>query len=148
MALHSACPAAKRPVSLLLVAGTEDPLVPYGGGEVGFKRRRDRGAVIAMEEVISYWRAADGLADEPRSEKLPHLDSSDPTTATRLTWGAPQGPQVVFVAVKGGGHQEPSPTARGGWLYTKLVGPQSGDYESADESWAFFKTKTLLDAKP
>ena len=48
----------------------------------------------------------------------------------------------------GGGHQEPSPTVRGGRLYSRIVGPQNGDYESADEAWAFFKTKTLQVAKP
>ena len=148
MALHSVCPAAKRPVSLLLVAGTEDPLVPYGGGEVGLKRRQDRGAVIAMDEVAAYWRKADDLVGEPRPEKIAHRDSSDPTTVSRLTWGAPEGPQVAFVTVTGGGHQEPSPTARGGWLYSKLVGAQNRDYESADEAWSFFKTKTLRAAKP
>ena len=37
MAQHSDCAATARPVSVLLIHGTEDPLVPYQGGGVGLR---------------------------------------------------------------------------------------------------------------
>ena len=36
--------------------------MPYSGGEVGFPRKKDRGAVIGAEASAAYWRKIDGLS--------------------------------------------------------------------------------------
>jgi polyhydroxybutyrate depolymerase len=143
MAVKNACPEAKTPVSALIINGTRDPLVPYAGGEVGFRRRRDRGLVMPVAEVADFWRELDGLPAKPAaSGALPHLSRRDKTRAVRTVWGKdPKGLQVELVRVEGGGHVEPSPTRRIGRLYGLLVGPQNGDFEAADEAWAFFRDK-------
>jgi polyhydroxybutyrate depolymerase len=42
--------------------------------------------------------------------------------------------------VLGGGHAEPSRHERFSGVYTRLVGPQNDDIETADEVWRFFAT--------
>ncbi len=141
MAAQSVCRPLSAPVSAMLVLGTEDPLVPYAGGTVGFKRRKGRGTVLSADETAARLREAAGLKGEPVVEAIPHRDAQDPTRATKSTWGKAEGPQVVLVRVDGGGHVEPSPTLAAGRLYKLLVGKQNRDLETADAVWDFFKTK-------
>jgi polyhydroxybutyrate depolymerase len=128
-----------RPVPVLLIAGTEDPLMPYAGGQVHFREQR-RGAVLGVEATLAFWRASDCLGEASATEEaLPHLKPADPTRAFRKTWGAPGGPQVALLRIEGGGHCEPSLAHRYGLIYTSVCGRQNGDVESAEEAWRFFK---------
>jgi polyhydroxybutyrate depolymerase len=129
-----------RKTSVLLIEGTEDPLMPYAGGQVHFHDQL-RGAVLGTETTLAYWRTANGLHAAPTVQELPHRERKDPTRVTRQVWGASGGPQVALLKVTGGGHCEPSLTHRYGWLYTKVCGKQNADMESAEEAWAFFKDK-------
>ena len=131
---HAPAPP-RRPVPVLLFAGTEDPLMPYGGGQVHF-HEKVRGAVLGVPVTLAYWRAAFGLPDTPKVEPLPHR-GRDATRATRFTWGAAG--SVALVRIEGGGHCEPSRAHALGWLYTKVCGPQNHDLEAAEEAWAFFR---------
>lgn len=144
MAANSACRAPSAPVSLLLIEGTSDKMVPYAGGEVGYARRwtpEDRGRVLSAARTAAFWLKADGLKGEPRRSDIPHLHADDPTSASREDWGTPKGPQVSVITIKGGGHVEPSSTRSMGLLYNRLLGPQNRDFEAADAAWEFFKTK-------
>jgi polyhydroxybutyrate depolymerase len=144
MARNNGCRPAKAPVSLLLIEGTADAMVPYDGGAVGYARRwtpEDRGQVLSAAQTADFWVKADGLKGEPRRSEIPHVHADDPTTAFREDWGAPEGPQVSVITVRGGGHVEPSPTRSMGYLYNRFLGPQNRDFEAADAAWAFFKDK-------
>ena len=139
MAARSQCGAPRHPVAALVIAGTADPLVPYGGGMVHFGRR-ERGSVIGVEDAVRAWTRADGVAGEGRSEPLPHLHSGDDSTsAVRTVWGADGSPQVELVRVENGGHVEPSLAFHYGALYSRLVGAQNRDLESAEEAWRFLR---------
>jgi polyhydroxybutyrate depolymerase len=130
-----------RPVSVLLIEGTADPLMPYGGGQVTFFGHA-RGSVLGVEATLAVWRRAAGLPDLPVTESLPHLGGAeDPTRVTRSTWGGTGGLQVRLLRVEGGGHAEPTLSRPYGLLYRAVTGPQNGDLESAEEAWAFFRDK-------
>lgn len=148
-AVASACgsipgePPAKaaRPLSVLLLAGTEDPIMPYGGGQVTMLRRA-RGLVAGVEATLAYWRRVDGLAGKPQVSILPHLGGSrDRTRVERQRWGAPGGLQVELLKVIGGGHEEPSLRYDYGLVYRAMAGPQNHDLEAAEAAWAFFRDK-------
>ncbi len=143
MAAAGSCAAPSAPVSALMLSGTADPLVPYGGGQVGFANRRSRGSVLSVEESARRWRELDKLPAAPSSvRELPHRLAADPTRVTRTVWGAdPAGLQVELLRVEGGGHVEPSQSQRLGALYLRLVGPQNADLETVEEAWAFFREK-------
>lgn len=129
-----------RGTSVLLIAGTDDPLMPYGGGQVHFYQQQ-RGAVLGVEATLAYWRSALGLTGAPLQEDLPHRNPKDPTHVVRQLWGAEHQPQVALLKVVGGGHCEPTLSKRYGWLYLKVCGLQNGDVESAEEAWRFFRDK-------
>lgn len=135
-------PPPSHPLSVLMINGTDDPLVPYAGGDVHF-HHHSRGAVIGVEEAIALWRRADHLPDTPaHTETFSHRLPRDPTRATKFVWGAdPRGPQVELIRIDDGGHVEPSITQRYRALYLRIVGHQNGDLEAAEEAWAFFRNK-------
>jgi polyhydroxybutyrate depolymerase len=141
MAAKSECAGAPRPVSVLLIHGTADPLVPYTGGGVGLGARRDRGSVESVAATRDFWLRADGLQGaKPVEAAFPH-DGDDATSARKATYGPDAGPQVAVITIDKGGHVEPSKRFHYPALYTRIVGVQNRDFEAAEEAWSFFKTK-------
>ena len=142
-AAHSACAAPERAVPLLLMMGTADPLVPYGGGNVQFISRTSRGAVHGAEDTVATWRRLAGLPDTPDARTTrPHQLDTDTTRATRTVWGTdPAGIQVELLTLEGAGHVEPSLRQRIRAPYTWLVGKQNGDAEAVEEAWAFLRQR-------
>ncbi len=130
-----------RPLSVLLIEGTADPIMPYAGGQVTVLGRR-RGAVAGVEATLAYWRKVDGLKGTPQVSELPHAGGPrDATRIERLTWGTAPGLQVELLRVVGGGHAEPSLRHDYGLVYRAVAGPQNHDLEAAEAAWAFFRDK-------
>lgn len=148
MARQSDCAAARGPVSVLLIAGTADPLVPYDGGEVGLGSRANRGEVTGVAATRDYWLHTDCLVGaKPVAFAFPHSGTGD-THADRQAWGPDGGPQVAVLTIRNGGHVEPSLRFDYPRLYYRIVGPQSHDLESAEEAWRFFHDKQVATAMP
>lgn len=141
MAAQSDCTRATRPVSVLIIHGTDDPLAPYNGGAVG-ERNGDRGSVLSVAATRDFWVKANRLEGvQPVSFEFPHR-GDDATRAIRETWGDDAGPQVAVLTIQNGGHVEPSLRFHYGPLYSRIVGVQNRDLESAEEAWSFFRNKT------
>lgn len=99
----------QRAVSVLLIHGTADPLVPFRGGIVGSKHN-NKGTVLSAQASTEYWVHADGLKGAlPSWTDSGHKtnDSGD-IHASRETWGPDEGPQVSMIPVVNGGHVEAS----------------------------------------
>jgi polyhydroxybutyrate depolymerase len=130
-ALESAC-APGRPVSVAIIAGDEDPLVPYGGG----RTRGADGAVLSAEASARLWARLDGCAAAPRTLVLPDQDPNDGThTEVTVFGGCAGGAETRLYTVHGGGHTWP-----GGWAYLgkATVGRTARDFDASRELWAFF----------
>lgn len=140
MPAGSECAAPTRSVPLLLMHGTEDRFVPWAGGRIA-AQVGGRGEALSVAESIAIWARLADASPTPAVTALPDLDAADGTRAQREVHATRQGrPQVVLIRIEGGGHNEPSPTQRYGALIARLLGPQSGDLESADAAWAFFRS--------
>jgi polyhydroxybutyrate depolymerase len=141
MALHSACSDAAHPVSVLIIHGDADPIVPYAGGAVGFGHRK-ASSVLGVEATRDFWLRADGLSGAtPVAYSFPH-PGADSTRALKMTYGEERGPQVEVIDIEHGGHAEPSVRFHYGLLYRRLFGAQNRDLESAEEAWQFFRGKS------
>jgi polyhydroxybutyrate depolymerase len=143
MPAGSLCAAPTKPVSLLMINGSADPLVPYEGGAVHFGTA-EMGTLLSVGDTLALWRNLDHIDAQPKVEQLAHLPGSDGhTLATRTIWGDdPKGLQVELIRVDGGGHAEPSIDQVYGRIYLGLAGAQNHDFESAEEAWRFFKDKS------
>jgi polyhydroxybutyrate depolymerase len=119
-----------RPVSVLILQGTSDPLVPYHGGSVAF----GRGRVIDTEDAARRWAALNG-AGAPRQEPLPTGDGRCGGLRTVYPGGR-DGTEVALVRLDGGGH-----TWAGGaqYLPALLIGRVCRDFDATRVIWEFFK---------
>jgi polyhydroxybutyrate depolymerase len=132
---RSFTPAA--PVSVLILQGTADPLVPYAGGEIKPPWSDSRGAVLPTDETVRRWVEHDGCARSPREERLPDRDPDDGCRATRLTFGGCRdGTSVVLYRLDGGGHTWPGSAPR---LPRRVVGGICRDVDATDVIWQFFR---------
>lgn len=122
-----------RPLPVLIMNGTADPLVPWSGGHVGFGGTRG-GKVISTEATVEYWVRANRGGVRPRvsREHLPDLDRRDDSTVEVIRVQRLSA-EVVLYKVHGGGHNFPGSDARA----PRLVGPKNGDINGPAVIWAF-----------
>lgn len=128
--------APQDPVGILMMNGTDDPLVPYEGGyvKVFFQKR---GAIWSTDETIDFWVNYFECDDMPLSERLPDVEDDDMRIQRETYTGCVDGAGVILYQIEGGGH-----TWAGGipYLPALIVGHTAEDIVAADEIWAFFQT--------
>lgn len=125
------------PVNVMLVNGTDDPLVPYGGGYVEVLGNK-RGKVLSTDETIEIFVLRNGCSEIPEQQELKDRDPADGTRVVRYEYiNEETGNRVVLLKVRGGGHTWP-----GGWEYLKekYIGRTSRDINGCDEIWEFFNS--------
>jgi polyhydroxybutyrate depolymerase len=93
----------KKPLPIVMLNGTADPLVPYGGGGVGFAGRR--GIVWSAEHTAAFLAEVNGC-DGPATRPLATGAPGEATKVVRLDWSSRNsGRPVTLYRVEGGGHQ-------------------------------------------
>ncbi|HEY0065366.1 MAG TPA: PHB depolymerase family esterase [Telluria sp.] len=142
MAARSNCKAPTHPLPVFFTHGTADKIAPYGGGAVTAFGLTGRGSGLSLEASVDIWRKLAGLEAQPVSYRYPHLQAGDPTSATRLTWGAdPAQLQIELLRIDGGGHTGSSRTEDLSWVLRKLMGDMNHDEDTPEAAWRFFEHK-------
>lgn len=132
---------ATSPVPILMLLGTADPLVPWGGGKIGGKFLRKRGEALSAQNSLRYWLARNGNGAEPLSTKVPDSNTADGCQASVQHYGATGSPnEVVLYKIQGGGHTWPLGQQ---YLPKAIVGPVCRDFDGNAVIWDFFKTHAL-----
>jgi polyhydroxybutyrate depolymerase len=132
--LQATCKPA-RSLPVLVIHGTEDPIVPWAGGAVaGFE---DFGKVLSARDTAGFWasnnRCGAGGVIVPEPDR-------DPRDGTRVKMevfaSCPAGAAVKLATVEGGGHTWP-----GGYQYLpeRFIGRTSQDVDANSLIWNFFK---------
>src|SRR5205085_5262787 len=103
----------EQPVSVLILHGTQDPMILFDGGAVKYRR----GEVVSTRTTVRKWVEHDGCKD-PVEDALPDRDPEDGTRVKRSTYaGGRNGTEVVLYTIEGGGHTWPSgPQFLPGWI--------------------------------
>jgi polyhydroxybutyrate depolymerase len=123
----------EHPVSVLLMNGTEDPLVPYNGGFVA----RSGTKTLSTDDAVKKWVAHNGCSERPTTEELPDKDPNDGTRVTRSVWsGGKNNTEVVLYRIDGGGHTWPGGNQ---YLPERIIGKVCRDMEGSEIIWEFFK---------
>ena len=132
--LQATCKPA-RALPVLVIQGTEDPIVPWSGGAVaGFE---DFGKVLSARETAKFWAANNRCGDGGVIAAEPDRDPKDGTRVKREVFAScPAGAAVKLAAVEGGGHTWP-----GGYQYLpeRFIGRTSQDVDANMLIWDFFK---------
>jgi polyhydroxybutyrate depolymerase len=125
-----------RPVPVVMINGTSDPVVPHGGGT----EHNLQLPVVSVEDSAKAWAKIDRCAEKPTQTKLPAHEKGGMETKVETYDGCQQGSQVVSYSVKGGGNTWP-----GGEQYEveNQVGKTSQDLNANETIWSFLSTKKL-----
>jgi polyhydroxybutyrate depolymerase len=124
------------PLPVLLMNGTDDPLVPWEGGSVGFLWKT-MGKVVSTADTVSFWTEHNHCSPTPTIELLEDKDSKDDSRVEVSTYSnCPDSAEVILYTIIGGGHSFP-----GGNIPDRplLLGRKNNDINAAEVIWAFFK---------
>jgi len=127
-----------QPVAVLLMNGTDDPLVPYDGGMIRLvNKSKTRGEVISTDDYLEFWKDRNSCEIDT-TIKLPNSDKRDDSTVSLTTYkNCDEGGALRFYKVNGGGHTWPGGKQ---YLPKKMVGTTNRDINACDEIWKFFSS--------
>ena len=128
------CRVSGKPMPVLIMNGTSDPIVPFGGG-----RSTTSGATVrSTQATADYFVKLNGQTSPPKTTRLPHRDPSDPTSVDRTVWNDAGKPEVVLVTVNGGGHTVPIAKFSTVSIMGMQLGQATGDLDGPAEILEFF----------
>jgi polyhydroxybutyrate depolymerase len=125
-----------RAVPLVMISGTSDPVVPYGGGT----EKNLSLATISVEDSAKSWAKIDRCGEKPEKTKLPPSAKGGVEIKVDTYDGCQQSAQVVLYSVKGAGNTWP-----GGEQYEaeNAIGKTSQDLNADDVIWKFLAARKL-----
>lgn len=113
-----------RPVPIRAFHGTEDPIVPFAGGELGLGLSERFGTVPSVQETVASWAGRYGCAAEPVASQV--------TANVRLQqYESCEAPVELYI-VDGGGHTWPDAAD------VAILGETTHEINAADLIWEFF----------
>jgi len=122
-----------RPVPLLYITGTADPLNPLHGGEVRIGRK-SFGTKPPVQEMIARWIKIH------RCQGPPHI-LVDKDGVKAMAWGRPDLPEaVVFHTLQGHGHHWPGSQSV---LPERITGKNTTKLDATETIWKFFVAHPL-----
>jgi len=123
------------PLSVFVLSGTHDPLVPWEGGNIGTPKN-PRGTCISVPESVDYWVQRNNCNNTPKGTWLPNKNKLDLCRIHCDTFeNGDNDTEVVLYEIKRGGHTWP-----GGYQYFPkfLIGRTCRDIDANEEIWMFF----------
>jgi polyhydroxybutyrate depolymerase len=127
----------EKPVSVLILQGTDDPLVPYGGGDINVPGGAKRAGIVATDLAVRKWVERDGCQGEAIKEELPDKDPKDGCRVKKFTYAkGKDGTEVVLCRIEGGGHTWPDGLQ---YLPERIIGRVCRDINGTEVIWDFFK---------
>ncbi|WP_258084199.1 alpha/beta hydrolase family esterase [Thermococcus thermotolerans] len=129
--------SSKFPLLILIILGTDDPLVPWNGGELHFGPIKF-GRVVSIENTVEYWAARNDCTVRRGREYLPDADPEDGTRVWIERYSnCSDGAEVVLYGIEGGGHTWP-----GGYQYLPqgIIGKTSRDIDANEVIWEFLSS--------
>jgi polyhydroxybutyrate depolymerase len=98
------CGQVDKPIPVMIVNGTADPINPFRGGMVTLGDA-ELGNVLSSEDTAKYWAKLLGVTAPPQIATLPHKGGR--TSVNSMSWAKDGVPVVILYAVQNGGHAMP-----------------------------------------
>ncbi len=127
----------EKPISVLILQGVDDPLVPYRGGPITLPWGRERAGIIPTEEAVRKWVEYNACRREAVMERMADKDPGDGCRVLKFTYTeGKDNTEVVLYQIEGGGHTWPGGAQ---YLRKKLIGKVCRDINATEVIWEFFK---------
>jgi polyhydroxybutyrate depolymerase len=123
------------PLSILMMNGTSDPLMPYQGGQVKLGKQ-ELGEVISTMQTFNFWKKNNVCGADSVFTSIPDKDQEDGCRATRTSFSCSSHTDVILYSILGGGHNMPGCKQ---YLPRSVIGTTCRDFNGADVIWEFLK---------
>jgi polyhydroxybutyrate depolymerase len=124
-----------KPIPLMVINGTANPLMPYAGGKTTLGDSKID--VVSTDATLAPFAKADGCGDGRTTLALPDRDPKDGTRSYLDKLNGCKAP-IELIRIEGGGHTIPgrfsAGTTRG-----QPVGAHTNDFDAAHIIWDFFR---------
>lgn len=127
----------KRPISILIIQGEKDPLVPLNGGRIAGRGRLDRGSVVSTEETLAKYLELNGSKGEPVESAIDGDPNDETSVVVKKYPDGAGGAKTHYYLIKNGGHAWPG---RPPYAPQSLIGVASRDFDASEVIWEFFKS--------
>jgi polyhydroxybutyrate depolymerase len=134
--------APSRPISMLMIQGTEDPVFAWDGGQFVVENV-DYGYQLSAAETLNFWLTHNNCTTERTFYAEHDLDPDDNTRVWHETYADCNAETAVeMYAVMGGGHNWAGvPTD----LSRDVAGTVSYDINASEVMWSFLSRQHLAD---
>jgi len=122
-------------ISICIMCGTKDPLVPYEGGNITVFNQT-RGEIISVNDTVGFWVENNKCNTNPEIYEYPDVNPNDGTRVILEKYKAgSDGTRVCLYSILGGGHTWP-----GGYQYLPewFIGKTCRDIDANQVLWDFF----------
>lgn len=127
-----------RPVALLMIDGTADPVMPYKG-------RSQPSPALSAEDTMKTWSKMDGCNGKPQQTKLSSQDKSNLETRVDDYSDCQQGTEVSLYSIQEGGHFWPG--GEQPYVPANRVGKTNASFNADDVIWKFFAAHPIPSSK-
>lgn len=120
-----------RAVPILMINGTEDPVVSYNG-RLSYTYGH---FLLSAKDSIKAWAKMDGCEEKPQKTTIPAKTGDGLATRVETYTECKEGSEAILYSVVKGGHTWP-----GGVQYMpeELIGRTSDDFDASEVIWKFF----------
>jgi polyhydroxybutyrate depolymerase len=126
-----------RPIPIMYIQGTKDPLVPFNGGAM----KGAGGEIYGHEELLTLWANADRCEKNPLITNLPG-NAGDGTKIIKEEYvNKATNIKVIGYTITNGGHTWPGGTQ---YMPKFLVGTVTHNLNACDIIWDFFKAYRVV----
>ena len=131
------CKPAERSTSIMIMNGTQDPLVPFEGGRVSlFGLFYKNGDVRSSRASGQYFADLNHIAGAPATTETTVANG---VRVEQVLWRNDLNVEVELVAIHGGGHGIPQPyRSRPRVIGPLLLGPLPKEPNGPEMIWSFF----------
>jgi len=130
-----------RPISVLLMHGTDDPIVPYNGGPITLGSRAIGGKVWSANDTLDFWSKHDRCSEKAKTTLLADTDPNDGTRISSQSYSVCFAETTVkLLTVNGGGHTWPRAIQ---YLPERFIGKTSRDIDATQAIRDFFHTHPM-----
>jgi polyhydroxybutyrate depolymerase len=124
-----------EPISVLIMNGTEDPLIPWEGGEIRVGNQM-LGTTCSVNDTVLYWVTHNSCSPTPVITWLPDTDPDDGTRVRKEAYGQGRDEtEVILYAIEGGGHMWPGGPQ---YLSEEVIAKTCRDIIGSHVIWQFF----------
>ncbi|MBS1654941.1 MAG: hypothetical protein JSU05_08860 [Bacteroidetes bacterium] len=128
----------KKPVPVLMINGTADPLVSYNGGYGKFNKNNEENEdadMLPAEDLVKKIAAEDHCTGTPEIKNIPNINLYDGCTATESIYNCAT-VKFDFVKIINGGHTWPGGSQ---YLPKAIIGKVCRDFKAEEMIFDFFK---------